>query len=185
MSDFLDPQELDLTDDSITENTRFAYPLECNPNVADGARGGHPETLVLLTADAFGVLPPVSLLEGKDVMYHFVQGFTSKLAGTEVGLTGAEATFSSCFGAPFMPLRPNVYARLLKDKMERHEGRCILLNTGWFGPLARSLCRCRWRGSGLCCVVFLQTSRSPIMNKRHNVTRKRSQCFSGPCSNRE
>ncbi len=128
-----DPQELDLTDGSITENTRFAYPLSCNPNVADGARGGHPKTIVLLTADAFGVLPPVSVLDGKDVMYHFVQGFTSRLAGTEVGLTGAEATFSSCFGAPFMAHRPNVYAKLLKDKMEQHEGRCILLNTGWSG----------------------------------------------------
>jgi phosphoenolpyruvate carboxykinase (ATP) len=128
-----DPQELDLTDGSLTENTRFSYPLACNPNVAEGARGGHPETIVLLTADAFGVLPPVSVLEGTDVMYHFVQGFTSKLAGTEVGLTGAEATFSSCFGAPFMAHRPNVYARLLKDKMEAHKGRCILLNTGWTG----------------------------------------------------
>lgn len=128
-----DPQDLDLCDDSITENTRFSYPLSCNPNVADGARGSHPHTIVLLTADAFGVLPPVSVLNGKDVMYHFVQGFTSKLAGTEVGLTGAQATFSACFGAPFMSHHPNVYAGLLKDKMEQHEGRCILLNTGWSG----------------------------------------------------
>ncbi|MBT6276136.1 MAG: phosphoenolpyruvate carboxykinase (ATP), partial [Chromatiales bacterium] len=93
-----DPQDLDLTDGSITENTRFSYPLACNPNVADGARGGHPQTIVLLTADAFGVLPPVSVLDGKSVMYHFVQGFTAKLAGTEVGLTEAQATFSACFG---------------------------------------------------------------------------------------
>ena len=95
-----DPQELDLSDRSITENTRFSYPLSCNPNVAEGARGGHPESIVLLTADAFGVLPPLSILESKDVMYHFVQGFTAKLAGTEVGLTEPKATFSACFGAP-------------------------------------------------------------------------------------
>ena len=128
-----DPRELDLTDRSITENTRFSYPLSCNPNVADGARGSHPETIVLLTADAFGVLPPVSLLDGREVMYHFVQGFTAKLAGTEVGLTGPEATFSACFGAPFMSHRPNVYARLLAQKMQAHRARCVLLNTGWSG----------------------------------------------------
>ena len=128
-----DPQELDLTDASITENTRFSYPLSCNPNVADGARGDHPETIVLLTADAFGVLPPVSFLEGREVMYHFVQGFTAKLAGTEVGLTVPRATFSACFGAPFMSHRPDVYANLLADKMQAHEARCVLLNTGWSG----------------------------------------------------
>ena len=128
-----DPQDLDLTDASITENTRFSYPLSCNPNVADGARGSHPETIVLLTADAFGVLPPVSLLEGREVMYHFVQGFTARLAGTEVGLTEPQATFSACFGAPFMPHRPNVYAKLLAAKMQAHEARCVLLNTGWSG----------------------------------------------------
>ena len=128
-----DPQDLDLTDASITENTRFSYPLSCNPNVADGARGSHPETIVLLTADAFGVLPPVSLLEGREVMYHFVQGFTARLAGTEVGLTEPQATFSACFGAPFMSHRPNVYAKLLAAKMHAHEARCVLLNTGWSG----------------------------------------------------
>ena len=128
-----DPQDLDLADNSITENTRFSYPLTCNPNVADGARGDHPETIVLLTADAFGVLPPVSILEGREVMYHFVQGFTAKLAGTEVGLTEPQAAFSACFGAPFMAHRPSVYASLLKDKMQEHKARCILLNTGWSG----------------------------------------------------
>ena len=128
-----DPQELDLSDASITENTRFSYPLSCNPYVADGARGDHPETIVLLTADAFGVLPPLSLLEGREVMYHFAQGFTAKLAGTEVGLTTPRATFSACFGAPFMPRRPNVYAKLLAGKMQGHEARCVLINTGWSG----------------------------------------------------
>lgn len=128
-----DPQELDLTDGSRTENTRFSYPLSSNPNVAEGGRGGHPRTIVLLTADAFGVLPPVSVLDGDDVMYQFVQGFTAKLAGTEVGLTQPEATFSSCFGAPFMAHPPSVYATLLKEKMEQHKANCILLNTGWNG----------------------------------------------------
>jgi phosphoenolpyruvate carboxykinase (ATP) len=128
-----DPQELDLTDRSITENTRFSYPLSCNPNVAEGARGPHPATIVLLTADAFGVLPPVAVLEGKEVMYHFVSGFTAKLAGTEVGVTTPQAAFSACFGAPFMSQKPSVYARLLREKMDQHHARCVLLNTGWSG----------------------------------------------------
>ena len=128
-----DPQDLDLADRSITENTRFSYPLLCNPNVAEGARGDHPQSIVLLTADAFGVLPPVSFLEGRDVMYHFVQGFTARLAGTEVGVTEPQATFSACFGAPFMAHRPSVYAKLLRKKMEANRARCILLNTGWSG----------------------------------------------------
>ncbi|MCB9914613.1 MAG: phosphoenolpyruvate carboxykinase (ATP) [Planctomycetes bacterium] len=129
----LDPQELDLSDGSITENTRFSYPLACNPNVAEGARGPHPETIVLLTADAFGVLPPVSILEPDEVMYHFVMGFTSKLAGTEVGITEPKAAFSACFGAPFMARFPSVYAKRLAEKMHEHSARCILLNTGWGG----------------------------------------------------
>ena len=127
------PQDLDLADRSVTENTRFAYPLECNPNVAPGARGPHPSTIVLLTADAFGVLPPVSLLDPDEVMYHFVMGFTSRLAGTEVGVTEPEATFSACFGAPFMAQNPHVYARLLNGRMHEHQARCVLLNTGWSG----------------------------------------------------
>ncbi len=128
-----DPQEFDLADRSITENTRFSYPLTANPNVAEGARGPHPETIVLLTADAFGVLPPVAILETKEVMYHFIQGFTAKLAGTEVGITEPKAAFSSCFGAPFMAHMPSVYAKGLAEKMAKHEARCILLNTGWNG----------------------------------------------------
>lgn len=128
-----DPQDFDLTDGSITENTRISYPLDANPNVAEGGRGPHPETIVLLTADAFGVLPPVSILDAKEVMYHFVQGFTAKLAGTEVGVTEPKAAFSACFGAPFMAQHPPVYAKKLAEKMAQHEGRCILLNTGWGG----------------------------------------------------
>jgi phosphoenolpyruvate carboxykinase (ATP) len=129
----VDPQDLDLTDSSITENTRFSYPLSANPNVMPEARGPHPQTIVLLTADAFGVLPPVSVLTQKEVMYHFVSGFTSKLAGTEVGITEPVAAFSACFGAPFMAHFPSVYAKLLAEKMQAHKTRCILLNTGWSG----------------------------------------------------
>lgn len=128
-----DPQELNLSDDSITQNTRLSYPLEANANVAEGARGPNPQTIVLLTADAFGVLPPVSVLAPKAAMYHFVSGFTSKLAGTEVGVTEPQAAFSACFGAPFMAREPSVYAELLADKMRQHNTRCILLNTGWSG----------------------------------------------------
>lgn len=131
--DECDPQELDLSDRSITENTRFSYPLSANPNVMPEARGPHPATIVLLTADAFGVLPPVSVLEAKDVMYHFVSGFTAKLAGTEVGVTEPQAAFSACFGGPFMSHKPSVYAKLLGQKMGKHHTRCILLNTGWSG----------------------------------------------------
>jgi len=128
-----DPQELDLSDNSITENTRFSYPLDCNPMVMDGAKGPHPKTIVLLTADAFGVLPPVSILDEEQVMYHFVSGFTSKLAGTEVGVTEPKAAFSACFGAPFMAQKPSVYAQRLAGKMKQHKARCVLLNTGWSG----------------------------------------------------
>lgn len=128
-----DPQELDLSDQSITENTRFSYPLSCNPGVAPGARGPHPNTLVFLTADAFGVLPPVSILDEDEVIFHFVSGFTAKLAGTEVGVTEPKAAFSACFGAPFMARPASVYANLLADKVRGAKTRCILLNTGWTG----------------------------------------------------
>ena len=127
------PDELDLNDGSIAENTRFSYPLEVVPNVMPNAQGPHPQTIVLLTADSFGVLPPISILDAKDVMYHFVSGFTARVAGTEVGVTEPQPTFSACFGGPFMAHKPNVYARLLAEKMQQHKARCILLNTGWSG----------------------------------------------------
>jgi hypothetical protein len=114
------PDELDLNDGSIAENTRFSYPLNANPNVMPNGQGPHPQTIVLLTADAFGVLPPISILEPKDVMYHFVSGFTARVAGTEVGVTEPQPTFSACFGGPFMAHKPNVYAKLLADKMQNH-----------------------------------------------------------------
>jgi len=127
------PDELDLNDGSIAENTRFSYPLEVVPNVMPNAQGPHPQTIVLLTADAYGVLPPVSILDSEDVMYHFVSGFTARVAGTEVGVTEPQPTFSACFGGPFMAQKPNVYAKLLSEKMKKHKARCILLNTGWSG----------------------------------------------------
>jgi phosphoenolpyruvate carboxykinase (ATP) len=127
------PDELDLNDGSIAENTRLSYPLSVVPNVMPKGQGPHPQTIVLLTADAFGVLPPISILEPKDVMYHFISGFTARVAGTEVGVTEPQPTFSACFGGPFMAHKPNVYAKLLSEKMEKHQARCILLNTGWSG----------------------------------------------------
>lgn len=127
------PDELDLNDGSLAENTRLSYPLDVIPNVMPNGRGPGPKTIVLLTADAFGVLPPVSILEPKDVMYHFVSGFTARVAGTEVGVTEPQPTFSACFGGPFMAHKPNVYAELLGKKMQTANARCILLNTGWSG----------------------------------------------------
>merc|ERR1719152_230445 len=132
-----DPQDLDLDDNSITENTRISYPLHANPDVLDGEVGPHPNTIVLLTADAFGVLPPISVLSSKEVMYHFVSGFTSKLAGTEVGIIEPIPSFSSCFGAAFMPHKVNVYAELLTQKMSQHQTRCVLLNAALKGVFHR------------------------------------------------
>ncbi len=137
----MDPvtRELDLDDDSLTENTRGAYPLESLPNVAERSVGDHPTAVIFLTADAFGVLPPVSLLSPEQAMYHFLSGYTAKVAGTEVGLTEPQATFSTCFGAPFLAHRPTVYANLLRDRLKTHGSRVYLVNTGWIGgPAGRS-----------------------------------------------
>jgi phosphoenolpyruvate carboxykinase (ATP) len=125
---------LDLDDSRYTENTRASYPLDFIPNASETGRGGHPETIVMLTADAFGVLPPISLLSAEQAMYHFLSGYTARVAGTEKGL-GSEpsATFSTCFGAPFMPRHPSVYAKLLGEKIARTGARCWLVNTGWTG----------------------------------------------------
>src|SRR5690606_3713912 len=120
-------------DGSLTENTRAAYPVEYIPQVAIPGRGGHPRTVVFLTADAFGVLPPVARLNKDQAMYHFLSGYTSKLAGTERGVTEPEATFSTCFGEPFLPRSPLVYARMLGERIERHGARVYLVNTGWTG----------------------------------------------------
>jgi phosphoenolpyruvate carboxykinase (ATP) len=122
------------TDSSFTENTRAVYPVEFIPGYDEDGRAGHAATVVFLTADAFGVLPPVAILDRDATMYHFLSGFTSKLAGTEVGLgTEPEATFSMCFGAPFLPLPATVYAEMLAERVERHGAKVFLINTGWSG----------------------------------------------------
>jgi phosphoenolpyruvate carboxykinase (ATP) len=123
----------DLDDPSKTENTRAAYPLTSIPNIVPEGHAGHPRNIIMLTADAFGVLPPVSRLTPEQAMYHFLSGYTAKVAGTERGVTEPQATFSTCFGAPFMVLHPGVYADLLGRKIQEHEAACWLVNTGWSG----------------------------------------------------
>jgi phosphoenolpyruvate carboxykinase (ATP) len=120
-------------DDSLTENTRSCYPLDFIPNASAIGRAGHPTDIVMLTADAFGVLPPISRLTPEQAMYHFLSGYTARLAGTERGVDEPQATFSTCFGAPFMPRHPSVYAEMLGGLIQRHGARCWLLNTGWTG----------------------------------------------------
>jgi len=126
-------RRLDLNDDSITENTRAAYPLSHIPNSTKTGTGDHPRNIFLLTADAFGVLPPISRLTSAQAMYHFLSGYTAKVAGTEVGLTEPQATFSACFGAPFLTLPPRVYADLLGELVTKHGTNVWLVNTGWSG----------------------------------------------------
>lgn len=130
-----DPQtkELDFEDDSLTANMRCAYPLHYISNASASALGGHPKNIIMLTCDAFGVLPPISRLSPAQAMYHFLSGFTSKVAGTERGITEPEPTFSTCFGAPFMPRRPEVYGNMLREKISQHGATCWLVNTGWTG----------------------------------------------------
>ncbi|MGY4689150.1 phosphoenolpyruvate carboxykinase (ATP) [Salibacterium sp. K-3] len=123
----------DYTHTALTENTRAAYPLDNIPNALETSRSGHPSTIIFLTADAFGVLPPISRLTKEQAMYHFLSGYTSKLAGTERGITEPQATFSTCFGSPFLPLDASVYAEMLGDKMEQHGTEVFLVNTGWSG----------------------------------------------------
>jgi phosphoenolpyruvate carboxykinase (ATP) len=124
---------LDLDDASVTENTRGAYPIEFIDNAVPSGRGGHPKTIVMLTADAFGVLPPIARLSPDGAMYHFLSGYTAKVAGTEKGVKDPSATFSTCFGAPFLPLNPNVYARALGERIARYNAHVWLVNTGWTG----------------------------------------------------
>ena len=128
-----DTLELNFDDTSLTANMRCAYPLEYISNASETALGGHPKNIIMLTCDAFGVLPPISRLTPAQAMYHFLSGFTSKVAGTERGVTEPEPTFSTCFGAPFMPRRPEVYGKLLQEKIAKHGATCWLVNTGWTG----------------------------------------------------
>ncbi|GGQ97322.1 phosphoenolpyruvate carboxykinase (ATP) [Deinococcus ruber] len=124
---------LDLNDGSLTENTRSAYPIDFIDNIVPGGRGGHPQNIVFLTADAFGVLPPLSRLTPEQMMYQFISGFTAKIPGTEQGVALPEPTFSTCFGAPFMPRHPGEYARLLAQKVQASGAKVWLVNTGWTG----------------------------------------------------
>lgn len=126
-------RQIDLDDARKTENTRASYPLTSIANIVPEGRAGHPRNIIMLTADAFGVLPPVARLSPEQAMYHFLSGYTAKVAGTEKGIKEPEATFSTCFGAPFMVLHPGVYADLLGQQMGKHNAACWLVNTGWSG----------------------------------------------------
>ena len=123
----------DFFDVSKTQNTRGSYPIEFIENRTMDSKGGHPQNVIFLTCDAFGVLPPISRLTSAQAAYHFISGYTAKVAGTEIGVTEPEATFSACFGEPFMPMHPGVYADLLSDKMAEHGATAWLINTGWSG----------------------------------------------------
>jgi len=123
----------DYNDDSKTENTRAAYPVDFIDNAVIPGIGGHPKNVVFLTADAFGVLPPIAKLSPEQAMYHFLSGYTAKVAGTEAGVKEPQATFSTCFGSPFMPLPPKVYAEMLGRRLREHSAQCWLVNTGWQG----------------------------------------------------
>jgi len=124
---------VDYNDGSITENTRVSYPLDYIENIEPSEQGAHPNNIIFLTCDAFGVLPPISKLTTEMAMYHFLSGYTAKVAGTERGITEPVATFSTCFGAPFMPQYPTAYAELLGDKLKKHDAQAWLVNTGWSG----------------------------------------------------
>lgn len=136
----MDPEtrELDFEDGSLTENTRVGYPIDYINNAAIPGIGGIPKVVIFLTADAYGVLPPISRLDKNAAMYHFVTGFTSKLAGTERGVTEPQPTFSTLFGEPFMPMDPSVYAEMLGEKLEKYGTKVYLVNTGWAGGSAAS-----------------------------------------------
>ena len=123
----------DYNDGSKTENTRSAYPLDFIPNASRTGRAGHPKNIIFLTADAYGVMPPIAKLDANQAMYHFLSGYTAKVAGTEKGLVGVQPEFSTCFGAPFLPRHPSVYADLLRDYIHKHKVDCWLVNSGWTG----------------------------------------------------
>jgi phosphoenolpyruvate carboxykinase (ATP) len=151
-------RRVNFDDDSLTENTRAAYPIGFLDNIVPNGRGGHPANIFFLTADAFGVFPPIARLTPEQAMYYFLSGYTSKLAGTEKGVKEPQTTFSTCFGAPFLPLYPSVYAKLLGEKIARHKVNVWLINTGWTGgpygvgsrlslPYTRSMIRAVLTGS--------------------------------------
>ena len=169
----MDPETrvFDFADDLLTENTRAGYPVEYIPGALIPGIAGHPKTVIFLTADAFGVLPPVSRLTAESAMYHYLSGYTAKLSGTERGVDEPSATFSACFGAPFLPLPPAAYAKLLGEKIRQHQVRAYLINTGWSGgpygvgsriklPLTRAMVSACLDGS----LDQAPTRRDPIFN---------------------
>ena len=178
---------LDLDDESKTENTRAAYKLEQIANALPTKRAGHPSAVVMLTADAFGILPPIARLTRDQAMFYFLSGYTAKLAGTEIGVTEPQATFSTCFGAPFLPQQPAVYAQMLGEKLAAHPHATVwLVNTGWTGgpfgegqrmPIAatRALLRAALDGG-------LRERRVPhrpglrLRGAGHGAGRRRSRC---------
>ena len=166
-----DTRKFDFDDATLTENTRVGYPVDYINNALIPGVAGHPKTIVFLTADAFGVLPPVSRLSPEAAMYHYLSGYTAKLSGTERGIDEPVATFSACFGAPFLPLPPATYARLLGEKIRQHKARAFLINTGWSGgpygvgsriklPLTRAMVSACLDGS----LDKVQTRHDPIFN---------------------
>jgi phosphoenolpyruvate carboxykinase (ATP) len=134
----IDPEtrEIDLDDHSLAENSRGSYPIDFIPNASDDNLGPVPQNIIFLTADAYGVLPPIARLTPEQAMYHFLSGYTARVAGTEIGVTEPEATFSTCFGAPFMPRHPSIYGNLLKERINKGGVKCWLVNTGWSGGKA-------------------------------------------------
>ncbi|MBT5664106.1 MAG: phosphoenolpyruvate carboxykinase (ATP), partial [Rhodospirillaceae bacterium] len=128
-----DTRAPDFDDGSLAENSRASYPIDFIPNIVPSGMGGQPVDVVMLTADAFGVLPPISRLSADQAMYHFLSGYTARVAGTERGVTEPQATFSTCFGAPFMPRHPSIYAQMLRERIAKTGARCWLVNTGWSG----------------------------------------------------
>ena len=131
----IDPvtREIDLDDNSLAENSRGSYPIDFIPNASKENLGPVPKNIIMLTADAFGILPPIAKLTPGQAMYHFLSGYTARVAGTEIGVTEPDATFSTCFGAPFMPRHPSVYGNLLKERIAKGGVDCWLVNTGWTG----------------------------------------------------
>jgi len=134
----IDPESREpvFDDDSLTENTRAAFPIDFIDNASKSGRAGHPDAVIMLTCDAFGVMPPIARLTPSQATYHFLSGYTAKVAGTEKGVIDPQATFSTCFGAPFLPRHPKVYGDLLREKIARHGAKCWLVNTGWSGGRA-------------------------------------------------
>lgn len=160
--------EVDYDDTSITENTRASYPIEFIPNAKIPCVGGHPKNIIFLTCDAFGVLPPVSKLTPAQAMYHFISGYTAKVAGTEEGVTEPQTTFSACFGAAFMVWHPSKYAELLAEKMNQHKSEAWLVNTGWIGG-----------GPGVGSRIKLKYTRA-IIDAIHNGELSKAECVNDP-----